>query len=205
MPKTHYGWLPGIAVVVASAAVLGGASLMDAQQEAKKPSLEIFTGSVVYDDTVVVEPGKERADRVNVIIERWSTEQERQALIQAYDKGGAKGLLSALQKTEPVGVLRTTLSRSWDLHYAIQEPRADGGRRIIVGTDRLINHWEVNSQKKASYPFTLVELHLDKDDQGDGRISLGTQINRSKDSKSLELEFYDAAPVRLRDVRKQKN
>ena len=140
-----------------------------------------------------------------MIIERWSTEQERQALVQAFDEKGPNGLLSALRETERLGTLRKSIARSWDLHYAIQVPTADGGRRIIVGTDRYVDFWEANREEKASYPFTLIELHLDKEGKGDGRISLATKISRSKDGKHFELEHYFSEPLRLRDVRTQKD
>lgn len=207
MSKAYYGWRRGIArgigVAVASAAVLGGASLMEAQ-EAPKPTLEIFTASIV--DAGAREPSeKERGDLIHVIIERWSTEEERQALVQAFEQKGADGLLAALRKTEPLGTLRKSIARSWDLHYAVQVPTADGGRRIIVGTDRWVDYWEADREEKASYPFTLIELHLDKEDKGDGRIAPATKISRSQDGKNFEIEHYSAEPLLLRDVRKQKN
>lgn len=204
MGKAHYCWLRGIAVAVASAAVLGGASLTDAQQEARKPALEIFTASIV--DTESRDPGeKERGDLIHLIIERWSTEEERQALVQAFEQKGADGLVSALRKAERLGTMRKSIARSWDIHYAVQVPTADGGRRIIVGTDRWLDYWETNREEKESYPFTLIELRLDKEDKGDGRVAPATKISRSKDGKHFELEHYSSEPLLLRDVRKQKN
>jgi hypothetical protein len=203
MPNAYYGWRPRIVVAVASAAILSGAALMGAQ-EAPEPTLEIFSGHIV--DTETREPNEsERGDHIRVIIERWSTEQERQALVQAFEEKGTDGLLSALRKTERLGTLRKSISRSWDLRYAVQVPTADGGRRIIVGTYRYVDFWEANREKKASYPFTLIELHLDKEDKGDGRISQASKISRSKDGKQIELEHYFSEPLRLRDVRTQKD
>jgi hypothetical protein len=204
MPNAFYGWRQRIAVAVASAAFLSGAALTDAQQKAPEPTLEKFTASIV--DTVTRDPSEaERGDLIYVVIERWSTEEERQALVRAFEEKGAGGLLSALRKTEPVGKLRKSLARTWDLYYAVQVPAADGGRRIIVGTDRPVDYWEVNREEKASYPFTLIELRLDKEDKGDGRIAPATKISRSKDGKHFELEHYAAEPMRLKDVHKQKD
>jgi len=203
MPNAYYRWRQGIAVAVASAAVLGGSSLTDAQQEAREPTLEIFSAVIVNAETR--EPSEaERGDNIRIIIERWSTEQERQALVQAFEQKGADGLLSALRKTERLGTLRKSITRSWDLHYAVQVPTADGGRRIIVGTDRYVDFWEANREEKASYPFTLIELHLDKEGNGDGRISPATKISPGKDGKHFELEHYVSEPLRLKDVHKQK-
>lgn len=203
MPNAFYGWRQRIAVALASAAVLSGASLMDAQQDAPE-HLEIFSGYIV--DSETREPSEaERGDHVRVIIERWSTEEERQALVQAFEEKGPNGLLSALRNMERLGSMGKSIARSWDLHYAIQVPTEDGGRRIIVGTDRYVDIWEANREEKDSYPFTLVELRLDKEGTGDGRVAPAAKISRSKDGKHFELENYAAEPLRLRDVRTQKN
>lgn len=203
MPNAYFGWRQGIAVAVASAVVLCGVALTEAQQEAPESTFEIFSASIV--NTAAREPSEvERGDSIRVIIERWSTEQERQALVEAFDQKGTPGLLSALRKTERLGTLKKSIVRSWDLHYAVQVPTADGGRRIILGTDRWVDAWEVNREEKAGYPFTLIELHLDKEDNGDGRISPATKISRSKDGGHIELEHYSSEPLRLKDVRKQK-
>lgn len=204
MSKAYYCRLRGIAVAVASAAVLGGASLAHAQQAAREPGLEIFTAYIV--DTETRDPSeKKQGDLIHVIIERWSTEQERQALVQAFEQKGADGLLAALRKSESLGKLRKSIARSWDLRYAVQVPTADGGRRIVVATDRWLDYWEANREEKASYPFTLIELRLDKEDKGDGRASPATKISRSQDGKHFELDHYSSEPLRLEDVRKQKN
>jgi hypothetical protein len=205
MPNAHHGWRRGIAVAVASAAVLAGAFGTDAQETVQKAAPEVFTAYAV--NTGPAGGPKEAAQPViiHVIIDRWSTEQERQALVRAFEEKGPNGLLSALQKTARLGTLRASTSLGWDLHYAVQVPEGDG-RRIIVGTERRVNYWQASRDTQATdYPFTLVELRLDKDGKGEGRMSIATKITRSKDGKRIELEHYSVEPVRLQDVRRQKN
>lgn len=200
------GWQRGIAAALASVVVLSGASLTDAQQTVQKPAPEIFAAYAVNLGEAGGPRGEGKSGLVYVIIDRWSTEQERQALVQAFDQKGPAGLVSALQKTERLGLLRTSTSLGWDLHYAVQVPTEDGGRRIIVGTERQVNYWKANRDTKTKeYPFTLVELRLDKNDKGEGRVSLATKITRSKDGKRIELENYSSEPVRLQDVHRQKD
>ena len=199
------GWQRGIAAALASVVVLSGASLTDAQQTVQKPAPEIFTAYVVNLGEAGGPRGAGKSGIVYVIIDRWSTEQERQALVQAFEQKGPAGLVSALQKTERLGLLRTSTSLGWDLHYAVQVPTEDGGRRIIVGTERRVSDWAASRDTKTDYPFTLVELHLDRDDKGEGRASLATKITRSKDGKRIELENYSSEPLRLQDVHRQKD
>ena len=75
---------------------------------------------------------------VQIDIDRWSTAAEREALLNTLKKQGAQKLLDALQGTKPVGIIKTPDSLGYDLHYANQTPLPDGGRRIVIATDRPI-------------------------------------------------------------------
>lgn len=48
-----------------------------------------------------------------------------------------------------------------------------------------------------------VEIHLDKDGKGDGRVLVATRININKE-KVVEVENYGQQPVRLNDVKLEK-
>ena len=191
-------WRRIAAAAAGVVAVLGCLSLAFAQE----PKGETFAAVGVNMGSI---GGGGGTATVQIIIDRWSTEAERQTLIKAFQEKGPEGLLSALQKTERIGTLRTPNRLGWDLHYAVQARTKDGGRRIMVATDRAIAFQEASrSTRTMDYPFTLVELHLDKDNKGEGRMSIATKIVRSKDGKSLELENYGSDPVRLKNVRRQK-
>jgi len=138
---------------------------------------------------------------VEIVIERWSSEEERGALLTALHQGGQDALLKALQKAPRVGYIRTPDSIAWDLHYAHQRPDSNGGQRIFLGTDRRIAFWEsFNNTRSLDYPFTLVELHLGANGRGDGQLSIATKITEGTDGHYLHLEDYSAEPVRLQDV-----
>jgi hypothetical protein len=144
------------------------------------------------------------ASLVEIKIDRWSTEQERQALIAAFHNGGPDKLLSALREAPRVGYLRTPDSVAWDLHYAREVRESDGSRRIILGTDRRMGFWELaNNARSVNYPFTLIEIHLDPSGKGEGRMSLATKVTTGGDGQQLQLENYSAEPVRLQSVRVQ--
>lgn len=139
-------------------------------------------------------------------IDRWSTEEERQALIEAFKAKGQAGLLETLQKGPRVGTVRTSNTLGWDLHYAHLTPLPSGGQRVFLATDRAIAFGEASrSARSMDYPFTLIEFHMEADGKkGEGRLSLATKIAVSKDGKSIELENYSSQPVRLNNVRRQK-
>jgi len=202
MLKPHHS-LRWIAAAMAGTAVVGGLALAAEPQAGKPPGPERFTANGINMSNIGGAGG--RTAVVQVSIDRWSTEQERQTLIKAFQERGPAGLLEALQKTEPTGRIRTGNTLGWDLHYAVQAPAKDGGRHILIATDRVVGFGEVSrGARTMDYPFTLIELHLDKDGKGQGKIALATKIARSKDGQRLELENYSSEPVRLQNVRPQK-
>jgi hypothetical protein len=146
---------------------------------------------------------------VDITIERWSSDAERDALLavlteekdpyRANDK-----LLHALQKMPKAGYIRTPQTLAWDLRYAHQNPLDDGGRRIVVATDRPIGFREARNQSRTmDYPFTIVEIRLDKNDKGQGKILAGTRLLIDKNNH-LVLENYGQQPIRFNEIRRLK-
>lgn len=170
------------------------------------PTPEHFTALAVNMGTAFGVPRTGQAQTVDIVIERWSTATERQALIDAFlPKGDADKLLKALQKTRRVGYIRFPNTIGYDLHYSREVPGEDGGRRILIATDRRIGFREASQQPRTmDYPFTLIEMRLNKDNEGEGKMSVATKISLSNDKQQLELENYGSEPVRLNNIRKVK-
>ena len=130
-----------------------------------------------------------------------ATPEERERLRVALLEKGPQGLLEAMQKTKPLGRLRTPDSIGYDLKYAVQNPREDGSTRVVLGTDRPIGFWEaVNRPRTIDYPFTVIELRIGPDGKGEGKMSLATKITYEPSSKSLVLENWESQPVMLNQV-----
>ena len=147
---------------------------------------------------------------LDISIDRWSTDAEREQLLsillEEKDQYRAnQALLKAIQKLPKVGYIRTTQTLAWDVHYARQNPMEDGGRQIVVATDRPIGFREARNQPRSmDYPFTVLEMRLNKEDKGEGKMLAGTQIYIDKKTKNLVLENYGQQPVRLNEIHKLK-
>jgi hypothetical protein len=69
-------------------------------------------------------------------------------------------------------------------------------------TDRYIGGWEAwHRPRTIDYPFTLIQLKVDKNGNGEGSASIYTKITEAKDG-TIELENFANQPVMLKDVRK---
>ena len=89
----------------------------------------------------------------------------------------------------------------WELHYAFNTPGEDGGQRIGIATDRYIGMWNSYQPRTMDYPFSLIEIRLDKSGKGVGKMAVATKIEFDKKKKQLVLENYSSEPVRLNEVK----
>jgi hypothetical protein len=148
--------------------------------------------------------GRGGANTVDIEIDRWSTDAERQELITAFNEKGPDALLSALQRTKRVGYMRLPNTLGYDLHFARKHPGEDGGEQIILMTDRRIGFWEARDQPRTiDYPFTLMDIRVNTKGEGEGKLSVATKISYNKKKNTVEIENYASEPVRLQNVRAQ--
>jgi hypothetical protein len=148
---------------------------------------------------------------VDIRINSWSTEKERAHLISTMLEKNADALLRELQRQPSHGRFSIPglmgpdphqLRLGHDLRYTWQTPLPDGGRRIVIATDRYIGFAEARNQPRTiDYPFTLFEIHLDKNGQGQGKMAVATKITFDKKKNAIELENYSSEPVRLNNVK----
>jgi len=141
---------------------------------------------------------------VEMVVNRWSTDAERDRLVSALLEKGPDKLLDELQDMPRVGYIRTPDSIGYDLRFARKNAGDDGGERIILATDRYISFWEaVNRPRTVDYPFTVIELHIGPSGEGEGKMSLFTKIIADKRTNTIILEDYGTQPVLLQGVRRE--
>jgi hypothetical protein len=88
-----------------------------------------------------------------------------------------------------------------DLMYAYRFVNSDGSSRIVIATARPVSFPEArNRPRTMANPFTLIEMRLAKDGNGEGRMAVATRIAKSNDGKTIELENYGIAPVALNKI-----
>lgn len=143
-----------------------------------------------------------RTSQVDIVINRWSTEAERDQLLAVLREKGQDALLATLMKLPTVGYINTPGSLRYDLHFAWERPEAEGGRTVFLMTDRYVGSWEArNRPRTIDYPFTLLRLNVDKAGNGEGKASIYTKITLAKDG-TIELENFANQPVVLNQVKK---
>jgi hypothetical protein len=193
-------------IAVALAAAMPGVSAQNAVEE--------FTAFAINTNSRIRMPGDSRPARATTAqltfrIERWSTDAERDSLL-AIIKGESnvvrmnQALLREVQRMPRIGTIRESNTLAWDLKFARQNKLDEGGRQIILGTDRPIGFWEARNQPRTiDYPFTILQFNLNKDNQGEGKMLADTQISINTKTNEIELEHFDIQPVRLNQIRRR--
>jgi len=144
-----------------------------------------------------------RTGVIQITINRWSTDEERENLLVALQEGGEQKLLDTLTAIRPpVGYMRTADSLGYDLYYARSTPTPDGGRHIVFATNRRVAFGEaVNNTRSMQYQVSVGEIHLDKDGKGEGKLVPAAKVSWDRKAHKIEIENYGALPVDLVNVK----
>jgi hypothetical protein len=146
-----------------------------------------------------------RAGTIDITVNRWSTDKQRDALVAVATSKGEDKLLDALQDMPVMGRFGAPGNLAWDIHFARKTPLPDGGERVTLITDRRISFREsVNQPRSIDYPFTVIELHLNRDGEGEGKMSIATKVIYNKKENMITLENYQTSPVQLTNIKREK-
>ena len=142
---------------------------------------------------------------IEIAVNQWSPDAARTRLLNTLAEKGPDKLLSVLQGLPRVGYFRLNGGLGYDIHYARKTKGEDGGERIVLATDRRIGFWEAANQPRSiDYPFTIVEMHLNNDGEGEGKLSVATKVTLDKTRTAITLENYDTQPVLLQSVKRER-
>lgn len=125
---------------------------------------------------------------VQVRINRYSTDQDRQVLVDAFTKGQNKGLVDALSKMKSVGRIAITGTVGYELSYIRAVPTPTG-RKIRFVTNRPIRFAEAyNNSPSMDYNLTAGEIDINDSDKNknSGVLLPATQLIINKKG---QLEF----------------
>ena len=146
-----------------------------------------------------------RAGNIDITVNRWSTDKQRDALMAVAMQKGPEKLLDALQDMPVMGHFGAPGSLSWDIHFARKMPLPDGGERVVLITDRRIGFWEAANQPRSiDYPFTFIDIRLNRDGEGEGKMSLATKVIYDKKDNMISLENFETSPVLLNNIKREK-
>lgn len=153
------------------------------------------------------------AGPIDIMIERWSTDAERQKVVDAFVKGGPDTLLSAVRDIRHrAGVaLMPGLGGGLGARVRTRTPRnllfaedviTPAGRRIIAAADQHVGFGERprDARLDKADEFTLIEIRFGADGEGVGKVAPASKIAYNKAIKTIEIGDFAKRPVRLTAV-----
>ena len=136
-------------------------------------------------------------------VNQWATQEERDAFFVTLKEKGAEALLQQLRRAKRVGSLRTAQTVGWDIRLALEEPGKDGGRRVMLLTDRPIGFSEATNRPiTIDYPFTVIDMQIPAKGFGQGTLAIAAKIIPA--GKTVIVENYDTQPVQLNRIETRK-
>lgn len=159
--------------------------------------------------------GPEDAGRIDIYIQRWSTDKELDSLRGTLTESAPGKLLPVLQSLQRrAGVLlmpgvqglgaRSRLRTPRNLLFA-REVVTPTGRRVIAASDEHLGLGESRRDARRSIEeFNLLDIRFGPDGTGVGKLATATDVDYSPVTKSLEVKNYATQAVRLIDVRSEK-
>jgi hypothetical protein len=136
-----------------------------------------------------------------VNLDRYTTDEELAKDVEAFRAGGQEAMVDRWWKEKPVvGRARFAQTLGIDLRVARSRPTENGGRRIIIVTDRPIAGFEVmRGTRSEDYPIGWIEAEVDANGVGEGRM-IGAAELKVEDGQ-LVIESFGTQPARLTRVK----
>jgi len=160
-----------------------------------------------YKANAMIRTGGGGGSMVEISISRWSSDDERdevrQAIREAGDLRERRHVAQVLRGQKRTGHAFRAGRRGYPLRYARSFDMGDGERQILLATDRPVSFGEVyNQQQYGDFDCAVIVLKVDKDGNGEGLLSIGTEITWNEESSQPEVTNVTSQPIMLSNVRR---
>ena len=144
-----------------------------------------------------------RTFNITLIIEEFSTPEDQQALLAAFNEKKNEGLVNALDKMHTKGRMSITGTLGYDVTYIRQWKQPDGSTKYRLVTNRPIRFGEAWSDSRSmDYSLSGVEIIMYPDKKkNSGTLLPAVQLKMNKENQ-LELETYQN-PWKLVNIMKR--
>ena len=143
--------------------------------------------------------------RMQIVINQWSPDAERDRLVTVLKTEGADKLAQWFGRGSALGYINWPGHLQYTIRFASRVPRPDGGEDVILATDYPAHVWWDAALGTAPTSFahgTVIQLQLNRDGRGEGKLSTGTRLTVAHDGQVFALEDYASQPVVLTDVQR---
>lgn len=133
---------------------------------------------------------------VKVHIERFTTDRERKALVDALRTNGNEAFLPLLRQTPVVGYIAIK-EQKWDLRWARQEVR-DSGQIVTVATSTPVyfaGGGRADAKDRAGFEMAVIRLEVDTIGMGKGTFASAARVKPNAEGTDVLVEDYAGEPM----------
>jgi len=193
-----------MALIRTSVLVLAAAYASVAVVAAQRP--KPYTAPEAFTSDVQGKSGNSAVvSKINIQIDRYTPEQDRQGIAAALTAGGYPKLLETLRAAPVVGYLEIE-KQKFQLRYAREQATAKG-RDITLVTEApvyFLGGGRADAKPRAGYEIAVVTLSVDDYGLGTGRMAAAAKV-RPDGSGGVILDDYAEEPMRLPVVTRAKS
>jgi hypothetical protein len=128
---------------------------------------------------------------VKILIEGFSTPDDRKALIDAFKQSGQDGLRHALEGMKGKGRFSSNWGVGNQIKYIFELPPEKGQRHLRLVTDRRVAFGELaGGTRSEEYDVGAIELFLTPDGKGSGTLLPAVKLTVNKKKQQIEIEAF---------------
>jgi hypothetical protein len=145
---------------------------------------------------VIAAPGAAAA-KIEIVIQRYTSEAERTAIEEALGTGGYPVFLTALRSSSDVGYVEHGMAR-FTIRYA-RETRTNAGRTIDVVTDRpifFVGGGAPEARPRTGFDVAVLRMEVDAIGFGHGVMTAAARLELAPDG-GVQIDDYAEQPIRL--------
>ena len=150
----------------------------------------------------VVNPGQGAATTIiNVHVDQYTRDADRDKLLKEFASGGAAALTAALRKAPAIGYVEVG-SKKWPIHFARATETAKERSIIAVVTEPIffVGGGTVNAKPREGYDVAVVQFVVDQVGLGSGTLAAAARLKAGTGPAGLELQDYAENPIKLVSV-----
>jgi len=140
---------------------------------------------------------------VTIRVDRYSAPKDIDVMEKALKEGGSAAFVVALKRAPIVGHIEAG-NKSFSIRWAREKP-SDTGRVISLVVDSpvyFVGGGVPGAKSREGFDTAVVQLTMDSSGLGEGRMAAAAKV-KPGGATGVDIEAYDAEPVKLTSVKRQ--
>lgn len=172
-------------------------------QKQKPGQIRLPTAPETFRATAKVanQAGLAGAAFVDIQVDKYTTDAERDAMVATFKSGGFPALVTELRKAPAVGSVKMG-SDTVVVRFAREQRASDTRRAITIVADHpmmFVGGGAVNAKPREGYELTVLQINMDDAGVGQGKMAAAAKVKPGGPT-GLELDDYAEQPITLVNI-----